>query len=82
LRALLEATPCVIPEKNLSIDVTVSAGVASMPDDADTAEQLIAAADEALYTAKKLGRNRVVTTKKRSSKPPWQATTAHERADI
>jgi two-component system, cell cycle response regulator len=74
LRALLAETPCVIADKNLSIDVTVSAGVAAMPDDAETAEQLIAAADEALYTAKKLGRNRVVTTKKRSSKPPWQST--------
>ena len=48
-----------------------AAGVATMPEDADTVEQLIAAADEALYTAKRLGRNRVVTTKNRASRPAW-----------
>ena len=71
LRALLAATPCVIPEKNLTIEVTLSAGVATMPEDAATVEQLIAAADEALYTAKRLGRNRVVTTKNRAAHAAW-----------
>jgi len=71
LRALLAETPYVLPEKNLTIEVTLSAGVATMPEDADTVEQLIAAADEALYTAKRLGRNRVVTTKNRALHAAW-----------
>lgn len=71
LRALLAETPCVIEDKNLSIEVTLSAGVATMPEDAETVEQLIAAADEALYTAKRLGRNRVVTTKNRAAHAAW-----------
>lgn len=67
LRVLLQETPCMIPEKNLTIEVTISAGVAAMPEDAETVDQLIAAADAALYSAKRLGRNRVVTTKMRAT---------------
>ena len=71
LRALLAETPYVMPETELTIDVTLSAGVATMPEDAATVEELIAAADEALYTAKRLGRNRVVTTKNRALHAAW-----------
>ncbi len=43
--------------------VTASFGVASLPDDeAGTAEDLFRAADEALYTAKRAGRNQVAAT--------------------
>lgn len=42
----------------LPIRATVSIGVACFPDDADTREGLITAADKALYEAKRLGRNR------------------------
>jgi diguanylate cyclase (GGDEF)-like protein len=41
----------------LLLNVTVSAGVASLPQDAATPETLIAAADKALYAAKGAGRN-------------------------
>lgn len=43
--------------------VTVSVGVASFPKDAQTKEDLIAKADQAMYQAKQNGRNRVVEAK-------------------
>jgi diguanylate cyclase (GGDEF)-like protein len=39
--------------------ITISAGVAAFPADGETSELLMAAADSALYSAKKMGRNRV-----------------------
>jgi diguanylate cyclase (GGDEF)-like protein len=49
-------------EPDHPLRVTVSAGVATFAPGSviDTAEQLVAAADRALYTAKKAGKNRVV----------------------
>lgn len=44
--------------------VTVSAGVASVPTHAATAEQLLASADGALYAAKRGGRNGTVTARR------------------
>jgi diguanylate cyclase (GGDEF)-like protein len=41
--------------------ITLSLGVASLPDNGDTPDAVIAAADEALYQAKREGRNRVMT---------------------
>lgn len=42
------------------VHVTVSGGVATFPEDADTKLELIARADAAMYRAKQRGRNRVV----------------------
>lgn len=49
-------------ERQPPIRVTVSAGIATYPASPgiDSAEQLVAAADRALYSAKKAGKNRVV----------------------
>ncbi len=42
--------------------ITISLGVATYPADGETAEELLAAADAALYRAKAEGRNRVVSS--------------------
>ncbi|MCR4347348.1 MAG: diguanylate cyclase [Sulfuricaulis sp.] len=45
------------PEQGLNL--TISIGMATFPEDADTDDGIIAAADQALYSAKEAGRNRV-----------------------
>ncbi len=60
LRATVAAQPFDIGDGE-QIGITVSIGAASIPDDADSAAALIAAADAALYAAKQEGRNRVCT---------------------
>lgn len=52
-------------EGGLALDVTVSAGVAVLPDDARTEAALVEAADRALYAAKQRGRNRAVAAGER-----------------
>jgi diguanylate cyclase (GGDEF)-like protein len=47
--------------------LTVSLGVASFPLDGATVAELLAAADEALYEAKRLGRNRTVANSPRTA---------------
>ena len=57
LRAAVMAAPMPIGEGELS--VTISLGVASLPPNGCTGPELLAAADQALYAAKRGGRNRV-----------------------
>lgn len=59
IRAAVEATPFSLPDGSHPRQVTVSAGVAAIPEDAGQVEQLIKAADELLYRAKSEGKNRV-----------------------
>ena len=47
----------IVASESLNLPITMSAGVACMPEDADSADQLVAAADKALYAAKTAGRN-------------------------
>lgn len=44
--------------------ITLSAGIAYMPDHGTTESELLKAADEAMYTAKQTGRNRIVVYQK------------------
>lgn len=57
IRALCSASP--VPIGPHRIRLTVSIGVSSLKDTTSSIEDLIAAADMALYTAKRAGRNRV-----------------------
>ncbi len=57
LRTALAAVQ--VPWDGSSISVTVSLGVATFPQDGTRADELITAADNALYAAKAAGRNRV-----------------------
>ena len=53
--------PCVLPDRGLVLNVTLSAGVAAYPDDAATVEDLLSVTDRALYMAKARGRNRIAS---------------------
>jgi diguanylate cyclase (GGDEF)-like protein len=57
LRQAMAATP--VSNGASRITVTASFGVATFPTDSQTTDELIAAADNALYAAKAQGRNRV-----------------------
>ncbi|MFN0317629.1 MAG: diguanylate cyclase [Burkholderiales bacterium] len=54
--------------------ITISGGVATYPEDGEEAEQLIAAADRALYAAKQSGRDRVLGTERGESSSAVGAT--------
>lgn len=56
IRKAIESAP--LDWQGQKIDVTVSIGVASQPEDATQREELIACADKALYSSKRSGRNR------------------------
>ncbi|HOK41237.1 MAG TPA: GGDEF domain-containing protein [bacterium] len=45
--------------KNNKLKITISIGISTYPEDGNDEEEIIKAADKALYTAKKKGRNRV-----------------------
>jgi diguanylate cyclase (GGDEF)-like protein len=57
--AIVRETPVAIGGA-LALNVTVSAGVAALPQDARSSAALVAAADKALYAAKSGGRNRAI----------------------
>lgn len=59
VRHALTDTSIRLPDGR-EIRLTVSAGVSCYPDDAESPEELVARADQALYAAKEAGRNRVV----------------------
>jgi two-component system cell cycle response regulator len=60
LRQSVENTPFPLSRAADGIRVTVSIGIASSTDSAETSEELLHRADQALYHAKREGRNRVI----------------------
>ncbi len=60
IRSRIEATPFDGQESQPGGVLSISVGVASFPDDAEDHAALLRAADEALYAAKRSGRNRVI----------------------
>ncbi len=64
---LVEAARQPIPIKGRDVCVGVSVGIALFPDHGGTPDELIAAADAALYEAKRGGRSRHVTASARGS---------------
>ena len=61
LRRSIETTPIVISRAPGKINITISIGIAATTGPGDNAEALLHRADQALYSAKRNGRNRVVT---------------------
>ena len=60
LRQTVEANPVKVSRAPGALNVTISIGIARMEGEGDTAEALLHRADQALYRAKRSGRNRVV----------------------
>jgi len=60
LRERVATTSIVLNSEGVLVKVTISAGLASLPDDGTDAAELFALADERLFQAKREGRNRVV----------------------
>jgi diguanylate cyclase (GGDEF)-like protein len=61
IRKTVEGQAVLIDGKAVS-NLSVSLGIAAFPRDGETREALVQAADQALYVAKRTGRNRVVRT--------------------
>jgi diguanylate cyclase (GGDEF)-like protein len=60
IRQGIAALELPLDDGRASIVVTASLGVASLPESADAPRELLAAADEALYEAKRSGKNKTV----------------------
>jgi two-component system cell cycle response regulator len=60
LRELVASTPIVLATRGEEVQVTISAGLASFPQDGDNAAELFGKADARMFQAKGEGRNRVV----------------------
>jgi two-component system cell cycle response regulator len=60
IRRRIAGEPFSIRAGAAALDVTISVGIAALAGVADTAAQILKRADQALYRAKRDGRNRVV----------------------
>jgi two-component system, cell cycle response regulator len=62
LRELMASTAIELAPREEKVQVTISAGLASFPQDGEDAAKLFALADERMFQAKREGRNRVVAS--------------------
>ncbi|MDF9408125.1 diguanylate cyclase [Pelotomaculum isophthalicicum JI] len=60
LRSAWEKMPIIEPYQNKNIQITFSSGIGEFDKDGKTEQEIIKAADAALYLAKETGRNKVV----------------------
>lgn len=63
IRKRIEAEPVSMLDGDRTLSITASLGIATLPDCATDVRGLLTAADEALYEAKRSGKNRVVSAK-------------------
>jgi diguanylate cyclase (GGDEF)-like protein len=70
-----------IDSNGFEITTSLSIGVVSYPDDGVTADELMIAADEAMYTSKRLGKNRVVGYAEPGDLPP-SAPQSHRQQPV
>src|SRR5581483_11268401 len=61
LRKSIETTPMPVSRAPGKLNITISIGIAGSQGPSDTADALLRRSDQALYAAKRAGRNRVVT---------------------
>jgi putative nucleotidyltransferase with HDIG domain len=61
IRAAVASEPMATSQVEGGITMTVSIGLSTYPNDGDTEQDLLSQADEAMYLAKRLGRNQVRT---------------------
>ncbi|HVF28977.1 MAG TPA: GGDEF domain-containing protein [Pyrinomonadaceae bacterium] len=66
IRHIIADTPIHIPKLGVAAHLTISAGVASFPDDSLEEDDLLGVADERLFHAKNAGRNQVRGSGKQS----------------
>lgn len=69
LREIVEKEPFISKEKQPLGKVTLSMGIASYPEHGKTLDELLDRADQALYMAKKTGRNRALIYDPNNNKP-------------
>lgn len=62
LRTSIEKAKIMLPEEDVTLQLTVSIGVATLTGKTDEVEAMVARADKALYEAKHSGRNRVFSS--------------------
>jgi two-component system cell cycle response regulator len=60
IRQSIDGTALELPDRREPDRLTISAGIATYPEDGDTVELLLAAADDRLLAAKRAGRNQVI----------------------